>query len=163
MKFKSPPIHRTASYRAKAAYWGMLARCGNANGKNPSYSGVELRMTREEWLEWAIPRYDRFNQLYPNLSPNVSRFGDSGHYEIGNLKIVPLVVNRADQKRDTKHRLRGDGTKLCGGCQEIKAASEFYRKSRNPDKLDVRCKCCAKEYRTSYRRGRTDRTLNPVA
>jgi hypothetical protein len=53
MEYKSPPIHRTPLYRAKAAYYGMLARCENKNGKSPSYVNVQLKMTWEEWLEWV--------------------------------------------------------------------------------------------------------------
>ena len=48
--FKSPPIHRTPLYRAKAAYCNMIARCENVNGKNPAYANVKLRMTLDEIL-----------------------------------------------------------------------------------------------------------------
>lgn len=97
--FKSPSIHRTPRYRATSAYYGMLARCGNVNGKNPAYSNVELRMTKEEWLEWAVPQYEKFVKDFPDQSPNVSRFGDSGHYEIGNLEIICQLENVKKQKR----------------------------------------------------------------
>jgi hypothetical protein len=98
MKFKSPSIHRTSLYRAKSAYSSMLARCGNANGKNPSYEKAEVRMTLKEWLDWAIPEYERCILMYPNESPSVSRLNDCGHYEIGNIEIIPMFLNRKQQK-----------------------------------------------------------------
>lgn len=96
--FKSPAIHRTPLYRARSAYRDMKRRCGNANGKNPAYAGVELRMTMDEWLAWAVPEYGRFNQDHPNESPNASRRGDAGHYEIGNIEVIPRKDNLAEQK-----------------------------------------------------------------
>ena len=97
-QYKSPPIHRTPLYRAKAAYSGMLARCRNANGKNPSYANVELRMTLAEWLAWAVPEYERFLSTVHDLTPCAARKGDVGHYEIGNVEIISQVQNRAQQR-----------------------------------------------------------------
>jgi hypothetical protein len=79
--FKSPPIHRTPLYRAKAAYCNMIARCENANGKNPSYVDVKLRMTLDEYLEWAVPRYAQFIAQFPNETPCTARIGDKGDRE----------------------------------------------------------------------------------
>lgn len=158
--FKSPPIHRTPEYRAYAAYYGMLARCGNADGKNPSYSDVELRMTLDQWLDWSVPRYAEFIRENPDISPSVSRFGDAGHYEIGNLEIISFAENRSRQKRDTTYRLRSDGTKLCSKCQEVFAQERFQRYARNPDGLNNWCRACVKIANASYRKSRRASSIN---
>lgn len=140
--FRSPPIHRTALYRAKAAYSGMIVRCGNANGKNPSYRYVELRMTLSEWLEWALPHYEEFSRLHPNESPNAARFEDAGHYELGNVRIISFRENRAERR----HQCRAvNGSKLCSRCFEIKSVDNFSLRSVTTDGLDYWCRDCKKE------------------
>lgn len=142
-KFKSPPIHRTALYRAKAAYAGMLARCKDAKGKNPTYANVELRMTLAAWLEWSIPRYEEFFRHHPNLSPNAARFADAGHYEIGNIHIVSQQENLAERT----HRCRAaGGTKLCSRCFEVKSVGEFNLRLATTDGYDYWCRGCKKEH-----------------
>lgn len=141
MKFKSPAIHRTPLYRAKAAYCGMVARCENANGKNPAYANVKLKMTLDEWLKWAVPRYRRFIAKHPGQSPCASRKGDAGHYEIGNIEIIDASENRARQRAILL--MREDGTKLCGRCRQVKDANENFAKHRNrPDGYATWCKAC---------------------
>lgn len=142
--FKSPPIHRTPMYRAKAAYCGMIARCENANGKNPAYANVRLEMSLHEFLSWAIPRYERFSVEHPNESPCVARFKDSGHYEIGNIEIITFGENR--RRQASILLIRDDGTKLCGKCRKLKTAVENFGKNRwRPDGLNHWCKqCCSK-------------------
>lgn len=140
--FKSPPIHRTPLYRATAAYNGMLVRCGDPKGINPTYAGVELRMTLEDWLTWAIPQYEHFIAVHPGMSPSAARNGDVGHYEIGNIEIVSTIDNRAQQAMPGQ--LRSDGTKRCSRCKEVKGASCFSKNKSMRDGLAHSCKpCCA--------------------
>ena len=112
---KSPAIHRTPLYRAKAAYRNMNVRCGNADGNNPAYAAVELRMTMEQWLAWAVPRYEDFIREYPEERPNVSRRNDVGHYELGNIEITTLEQNRAQMA--SKHH--GLVEVKCPSCGEM--------------------------------------------
>ncbi len=111
---KSPAIHRTPLYRARAAYRNMRARCGNPDGKNPAYAEVELRMTMEEWIAWAVPEYERFDEEHPGAKPSVSRNGDEGHYELGNIELLTLQENRARMK--SAHT--GYVELVCPGCAE---------------------------------------------
>lgn len=156
-QFKSPAIHRTPHYRARSAYWGMLARCGNPNGKNPTYANVELRMTLEEWMTWAVPRYEEFNLLHSDVSPAVSRYGDMGHYEIGNMEIISQAENASRQKRDTTYLLRPDGNKLCSKCLAVHSKEKFSKASRNRDGLATWCRQCiatsCQEWRDRKRNG----------
>jgi hypothetical protein len=127
----------------------MLRRCENKCGTEPAYAKVKLKMTLDEWLEWAVPEYTNFNKKYPNLSPNVSRKGDKGHYEIGNIDIVPVKVNQDNRKMIGQAI---DGIKRCSTCKKKKKISEFTKKRSCRDGLDNHCKKCKsirmKEYQS---------------
>ncbi len=94
---RSPPIHQTPLYRAKAAYSNMQRRCKGGVAVLPAYAETEVRMSREEWLAWAVPQYVKFLTENPGAKPSVSRKGDEGHYEIGNVTIVKFQDNLKDQ------------------------------------------------------------------
>ena len=87
MRYKSPAKHQTPLYRVKASYSGMKRRCvgGKAHEQHPSYAGVHLRMGREEWIAWALPKYEKFMLENPELVPCVARRGDTGDYCFGNI------------------------------------------------------------------------------
>lgn len=139
---KSPKIHRTPLYRAKAAYRNMKIRCLNANGKNPAYLKVELKMSMNEFLEWAIPKYEEFIKLNPGLSPSISRFNDEGHYEISNIEIISFKENNARQKRVAM--IKPDGTKLCSRCKTVKDSCEFNKSKGRADGFSNECRKCSK-------------------
>ena len=120
----------------------MKRRTGNATGVDPAYADVQLLMTEEEWLTWAVPEYERFQASNPDKSPCVSRRGDKGHYELGNVEIISTDENRRRQKAVLL--LRPDNTKLCSNCREVKNASAFNRNRRRPDGLDHRCRVCVR-------------------
>ncbi len=141
MSFKSPPIHRTPIYRVKAAYANMLRRCENRSGKDSAYADVKLRMTFEEFKLWALPRYEAFIAKHLNASPCISRLGDVGHYEIGNIELITVVENRKRQKAIL--RVRPDGTKMCIKCRQILIVEGNFSKNRTkPDGLNNECKRC---------------------
>jgi len=142
MKYKSPKIHRTPLYRAKAAYLGMLKRCLNANGKNPTYSCVELRMTLEEFLEWSLPRYAEFISEFPNTVPNVARYNDKGHYEIGNIEII----SRLENQQQTTYKAAIEGYKTCSKCNINKSIDSFVKHKGKPDGLSYECRECKRLY-----------------
>lgn len=82
--------------RAVQTWHKILQRVGNKDGKNPSYSDVELRMTKQEFLEWAIPQYKNWNE---STTPSINRIDPYGHYEIDNLEIISLESNILKPKR----------------------------------------------------------------
>lgn len=142
-EFRSPSIHRTPRYRAKAAYRNMKQRCGNANGKNPSYANVALRMTPDEWLSWALPRYKRFLKDHPDQSPSVARKGDGGHYEIGNVVIISVAENH--RQVSLKRATGADGKKRCAGCEKRKPLAAYSRNRGRRDGLSYICRACVKK------------------
>lgn len=102
-------------------------------------------MTEEVWLDWAIPKYEECIAQHPEESPNVARFGDSGHYEIGNIAIVPYSKNREEQTARSESLAKPDGSKRCTSCKEMKTTGDFYASSRMLDGLQKNCKeCCRK-------------------
>ena len=139
---KSPAIHRTPLYRAKSAYYSMTQRCGNANGKSRSYANVKLLMTEQEFLEWAVPQYEKFITKNPDESPCVSRSGDAGNYEIGNIQITSTRYNRETQvmrKTPIRH-----GT-----------SAGYWKEKRSGLPVCVECREAMREYYRNYKRKRT--------
>ncbi len=126
----------------------MKRRCLNANGKNPTYAQVELRMTQDEWLAWAIPRYEAFDREFPGESPNAGRQDDCGHYEIGNIRIIPHRQNRAEQGEACRAK---NGIKRCSRCKQTKSTAAFGYKLASSDGLDYWCRQCKSEQWISYR------------
>lgn len=145
---KSPKIHRTPLYRARAAYANMYRRCENRCGTEPAYAKVKLRMTKSEWLDWALPKYRKFARLHPDESPSVSRKGDKGHYEIGNIQIISWQENR--KLMATPARLKEDGTKRCATCKKVQNARNYYKNKATFDGLAHQCKACRKEVTAEY-------------
>ena len=126
----------------------MRRRCGNADGKNPAYIDVELRITEELWLEWAVPRYEAFLRARPTEVPCVSRNGDQGHYEFGNIQVLSVAENRALQK--SVGLLRADGRKRCGMCRRELTPAFFSKNRCKPDGLAPRCKECVSAVRRTH-------------
>ncbi len=137
MKFKSPPIHRTALYRAKAAYANMKARCLNSNGKNPSYRSVRLKMSLDEWIKWAVPAYEMFMESFPRERPCAARKHDAGHYEIGNIEIISVSRNSREQPPNGYDL--STGKRPCTACKKVKPLKDFYKRRH---RVTSRCKDC---------------------
>lgn len=116
----------------------MVRRCKGGNSVEAAYNDVEVKFTLEEWLDWAVPQYELFENEHPNKTPHVSRIGDSGDYEFDNIKIKPSEDNWQEQKRP-KANYR---TLKCPVC-DIKF-------SRRANKVDHKIKngkkpCCGRE------------------
>lgn len=122
-RYLNLPIWKTPVNRAKATFSNMIRRCKGGKAEEKAYAEVEVKMTRSEWLEWAVPKYETFLKQDPDGMPTVSRNGDIGHYELDNIRIVPWKENSIEQ------HLKRERTWLertCPECGEI-----FIRCSRN--------------------------------
>ena len=65
------------------------------NPKNLVYlkAGVEVRMSREEYVAWCESQKDVIEGMIArNEKPSIDRI-NGGHYELGNMQIVPLKDN----------------------------------------------------------------------
>ena len=70
---------------------GMVRRCG----KDPHYKAVEIRMTKQEYLDWAIPALAEFRKTYSNETCSIDRIESKGHYELDNIRFIPYGENSA--------------------------------------------------------------------
>lgn len=144
MTFKSPEIHRTPKYRAVAAWQNMNRRCLNRDGKNPAYAGVELRISKEEFVKWALPQYESILNSNPGAVPSVSRRGDIGHYEIGNIDIIPWRKHKTIAADERKKLIRpAEGRKICTKCRTEKDLVQFPKNRTIHDGYGYWCKLCA--------------------
>ncbi len=141
MEFKSPKIHRTPLYRAKSAYYSMTVRCKNRSGKNPAYKKVKLDMSLEQWLEWAVPKYQEFEQQHPGVSPSASRLNDEGDYKLDNIEIISMSENRRRQKEPYQAK---DGIKRCSRCKACLPVAEYSKRAAAKDGYQHWCRnCCS--------------------
>lgn len=91
----------------KATTWNALnARTVNGSCFNPkiakSYArkGIELRMTRLQYRAWCDLMWPVIKEFYEsNRTPSLDRIDSSGHYEIGNIRIIDRWQNSKDGSR----------------------------------------------------------------
>jgi hypothetical protein len=153
VQFKSAPIHRTPLYRAKAAWRNMRRRCENKDGCNPSYTRVKLKINREAFVEWALPFYEKITSR--GLIPTVSRIGDQGHYEIGNIEILPKGEHKRRENQIRWQRVRPvPGKKRCSSCHRVKKMGLFAKRRTSKDGYGHWCKACVRKYNEAHKEQR---------
>ena len=69
--------------------WSSLG----TRGRSACYEGIEVRMTREEFMGWAVPAIEAFLKRSPDEVPSLDRIDPDGHYELSNLRIVSKRFN----------------------------------------------------------------------
>lgn len=81
--------------RGKAIHtWnGIVYRCKKDN----SYKQVKVLMTREQFLAWAIPRYEAW--LNTEGTASIDRIDTNGHYELTNIQMISMKENNSKKKR----------------------------------------------------------------
>ena len=74
------------------------------NDQQLSYKkkGIEIRMSKEEWTAmWLENTENVLAIIAAGDRPSVNRINSDGHYEIGNVEIIPLSVNMKKSKNPT--------------------------------------------------------------
>lgn len=135
---------------AKVAWLCMNSRINAARRGEKHYAayvGIEIRLTRDEFLAWAGEEYAKWMAAHPGEPPSLDRIDSRGHYEIGNLQVISRAEN-SRKSRSNRHLAEGieAGKKRCGRCQVIKDFSEFRRhapRSRGSFGLFGWCRKCA--------------------
>lgn len=87
--YNGNPLNR----RLHRVFHDIKRRCNNKDGKHPSYANIECKLTASEFIEWATPFYKQFIIEHPNETPSVHRIRNHDHYQLDNLKIIPLSEN----------------------------------------------------------------------
>lgn len=105
-------------HRAASRYAMIVHRVTHTNtSKNNKYKGVEVRVSREEFIEWFMTR--DFHGC------SVDRINKEGHYELSNMQIIPLRANIAKDKLKFI-----DGLGVCYRCKEKKPIDDFVADKR---------------------------------
>lgn len=88
---------------AKRAWRALCARAGNHDGRHPAYTHVEVRMSKDEFLGWAIPRYEKWLLEHEvTEAPTIDRIESRGHYELKNIQLL----SRSDNSAKAAHSAR---------------------------------------------------------
>jgi len=99
------------------AWYSILQRAENKNGKHPSYAKIKVLVSKEQFLEWAIPNYENWMDAHPGEPPSVDRINNKGHYEFGNLQIISRWENNWKEIRVTEGELARRIVKRCKKCR----------------------------------------------
>lgn len=134
MPYKNDQRHAIVGHkhRARARYAMIQNRLKADTKKNAKYKGVELRVTKEEFVPWFQERD------FPGCS--VDRIRAEGHYELGNLQVIPGVENAGKDKRKAR-----DGECVCRTCQQTKQLTEFVKESRRMNGYSTQCRECERK------------------
>jgi hypothetical protein len=135
---------RRRAFRA----WQMIERrCMNRDGRNPSYASVELRLTKDAFLVWAIPAFTAYYEQHPEVLqshdprdwPSVDRIRGDGHYEAGNLQILAMGEN-ARLNGQHRHVSAPDGMAWCSTHRQYHPRGAFARHAARYNGLQKHCK-----------------------
>lgn len=88
--------------RIRKVYSGMRQRCTNPNSsnyKNYGAKGVQVRVKRDEFVDWYIE-----NVTDEMIKPTVDRIDPSGHYEFSNMEIIPASLNSMLMQANLSHK-----------------------------------------------------------
>lgn len=113
------------------------------------YYHVQIRMTRDEFLAWAVPRFERWMSEHPDITPSIDRKDPRGHYELSNLRLLSLAENCRQATRN-KNIYAPSGMGWCGSCKAYYPLSRFHRDKNSPNGRTGRCKDCVRNYQMEY-------------
>lgn len=155
LKTKQPSYakkYRSTPHGAAACAWNRLtSRAGAKYGHRKCYARIEVRMTRADFMMWAISAYEVWFREHPGITPSVDRIDPDGHYEIGNLRLIPLNDNR-QRASCYVNRQMPEGLWHCGKCDRILPVSHFYKIPPTPSSprgLSGYCKDCHRAYQNA--------------
>ncbi len=123
----------------------MNARCDNPTGKNLSYEGVKVKMSRADFVSWATPLFRQFEIDYPKEIPSIDRI-DDGHYEFGNIQVISLADN-VRKKQANKNECAPSGMAWCSHCECYSEIENFDKNSRRKNGVSNLCKTHKSEER----------------
>jgi len=123
--------------RAKRTWNTINARAG----KQQSYEHVQVRMTRRDFLDWAIPEFSVWMRNNALLCPSLDRIDSSGHYELGNLRVIARGENSALAGNHMNVHAQA-GSAWCHVCASYLPVNEFWKSSNSFNGLQHRCKAC---------------------
>ena len=119
--------------RANNKYNAILSRLSKTNRKkNENYIGVQLRVSRKEFIDWFMP--------LDFEGASIDRIDANGHYEISNMQVIPLSENIRKDKVKAKN-----GFCECYKCHQIKPISDFCKDKKRKNGHKTICLDCERE------------------
>ena len=100
-KYQDKEAAKILGYR----YEAMVQRCRrDTHVSSPNYKGrgIEVKMTREEFILWALEKWP--NREY--LALDFDRIENDGHYELGNLQLSTRSENLRNTRRSAHSMVR---------------------------------------------------------
>lgn len=116
-----------ARHLALIRWRSICDRALNRDGKHPTYARIELRFSREEFLAWAIPEFSRWLRDRPEQTACIDRSDNTGHYEIGNLRLVTLPESNRNRIHKGKPKRDPAGLHWCRECGRLLPIEQFYK------------------------------------
>jgi hypothetical protein len=94
--------NNTPWYKVRNAWYSMRSRSGEGH-----YASVEVRFTKQEFFEWALPIYTRLSEENQKANLSVDRIDPEGHYEFDNIRIITDSENsrRVHQANKIGHKI----------------------------------------------------------
>lgn len=133
---------------AVTMWYSLNRRAGNKFNRRPTYTNVEVRMSKEEFYDWVIPELERWikdgKPLHGQYGASLDRKDNSGHYEITNLQIISKADN-SRKKSDNRNINPPIGKAWCGSCKDYLLTDQFWKDSKNQHGLQYNCKVCRKK------------------
>lgn len=126
---------------ARMAFGAIKQRERNSDGKNPTYAAVELRIARTDFIEWYLVALAEFVAGHGGAKQSVDRIDDDGHYELSNIRMIPMVANTRRQRRNKNVHAKA-GEAWCGKCRQYLPADEFHKNANHFNGLCTLCKKC---------------------
>ena len=139
------------SAMALRAWHSLVSRTKN----HKDYQHVKVLMSRNDFLTWALPEFDAWMRANPELRPSVDRIEPSGHYELGNIRVLERGQN-SRRARKNHNVYAPAGQAWCGRCKAYKTVGEFSKNKINYNGLQQYCDLCRSTYRR--KRGTSDTT-----
>lgn len=133
--FKS--YEATPHRRAKRTWQNIVSRLKRQH----SYRHVELRMTRTDFIEWAVPQFYKWIADGHSTTPSIDRIDPKGHYELGNIRLT----TRAENSRLASNHpnvFAKTGQAWCHVCKAYLPSEHFWKSASSYNGLQNRCKKC---------------------
>lgn len=81
----------------------------NRVATHEDYTHIEIRMTRNEFMDWAEPEHAKFMEEYGlDVVPSIDRIDPDGHYELSNIRLIPLPDNSRRNRACRRQRQKAD-------------------------------------------------------
>lgn len=146
--------YRKTPQGAAACAWNRLtSRAGAKYNHGRCYASVEVRISRADFMAWAVPQYEAWFREHPDVTPSIDRIESSGHYEAGNLRLISRSKN-CQRRRGARNIHAPQGTRWCGGCQAYLPLANFHVKAKtkaNPHGYANECRPCTNTRRNALR------------